>query len=198
MRNQIVSKKEKNPSLIKRNWYQRLFSITSFMILLFTVFSGGCKKVVEEPGLIGICPVVVSTDPAAGAINITTNKKISATFNEAMNPSSINTSTFLLYQGTNQVLGTVTYTGMTATFTPSNPLAGNTVYTATITTAAKDPAKTSMVANYVWNFNTGTTPVVVSTDPPNGAVEVPLNKIISATFSAAMDQSSILGASTFV
>ena len=57
-----------------------------------------------------------------------------------MNPLTINGTTFLLTQGITPVLGTVTYAGTTATFSPSANLASNTLYTATITTGAKDLA----------------------------------------------------------
>lgn len=167
------------------------------MLLLCTTVIAGCKKVVEETGLKGICPVVISTDPAAGAINVSTGKQIAATFNEAMDPATINVTTFILKQGTNQISGTVTYTGVTATFTPVSPLAANTVYTATVTTGVKDPQRNAMIADYVWTFNTGAIPIVVSTDPPNGATDVPFNKIITATFSTTMDPATI-SSSSFV
>jgi hypothetical protein len=55
------------------------------------------------------------------------------------------------------VLGTVTYSGTTATFTPSSNLNSNTTYTATITTGAKNLAGVAIANNYVWTFNTNTT-----------------------------------------
>jgi hypothetical protein len=114
-----------------------------------------------------------------------------------MNPASINATTFLVKQGAAAVSGTISYSGSSATFTPTNPLAANTVYTGTITTGTKDPAGNSMIADYVWNFNTGSVPVVVSTDPVNGAINVALNKVITATFSTVMNSSSI-SATTFL
>ncbi len=167
------------------------------IMILFGLITAGCKKVVEETGTIGICPVVVSTDPAAGAINVPTNKIITATFNEPMDPASINTETFVLKQGTTQIFGTVTYSGLVATFTPSGPLTANTVYTALITNRVKDPAKNAMIADYTWTFNTGAVPTVVATNPVNGATDVGFNKIITATFSTNMDPLTI-NSTTFV
>ena len=46
----------------------------------------------------------------------------------------------------------VTYTGLTATFTPGVNLAYGTVYTATITTGVKDLAGNALATNYSWNF----------------------------------------------
>jgi methionine-rich copper-binding protein CopC len=175
----------------------KIFNSTFFLILLLVASALGCKKIVEEQGLVDICPTVATTDPANGAVNVSTSKAITATFSEPMNPASINATTFLVKQGAAAVSGTISYSGSSATFTPTNPLAANTVYTGTITTGTKDPAGNSMIADYVWNFNTGSVPVVVSTDPVNGAINVALNKVITATFSTVMNSSSI-SATTFL
>lgn len=145
----------------------------------------------------GVVPIVVSTDPADGATNVAISKVVTATFSANMNPSTINNTTFILKQGAVNVPGTITYAGMTASFTPATPLMPNTVYTGTITTGAKDPAGNALAANYVWSFATGSIPVVVSTDPENGAVNVPVNKIIKATFNTVMDAATI-NTSTFL
>ncbi|MCW3073132.1 MAG: hypothetical protein JWP69_201 [Flaviaesturariibacter sp.] len=174
----------------------RLLTATWLVVLISTVFVWSCKKDNYTGATEGICPIVVSTDPANGATNVATIKKVSATFNEVMDPATLNSTTFTLKQGTTPIAGTITYTGMTATFSPTNALAANTVYTGTITTGAKDPAGNALVADYVWSFNTGTIPIVVSTDPANGATNVPLGKIITATFSTAMDPATI-NATTF-
>jgi hypothetical protein len=80
-----------------------------------------------------------------------------------MNPSTINTSTFTLKQGNDAVPGAVTYSGTTATFTPTNTLAAGTVYTATMTTGAKSVNGNSLAANKVWSFTTGGTSVAIGT-----------------------------------
>ncbi len=162
-----------------------------FLALMLVVFATGCRKITEEPGLKGICPEVVSTDPSNGASNVATLKQVSATFNEAMEPASIHSGTFFLKQGSSLVPGTITYSGNTATFTPSGPLSADATYTGTITTGAKDPSGNAMVADYVWTFHTATIPVVVSSDPANGAANVPVNKVISATFNEIMNATTI-------
>jgi len=136
----------------------------------------------------GLRPIVISTDPANNAIGVPLNKVISATFNMPMNALTLIGTTFTVNQGTNLVLGIISYTGSTVSFTPSVPLAGNTVYTATITTDAKNLAGTALASNYVWTFTTiSTVPVVVSTDPTNNATGVALNKVIRATFNIPMN-----------
>jgi hypothetical protein len=137
-------------------------------------------------------PTVVSTDPADNATDVALNKIITAKFSEAMDPLTITTATFTLKQGTTSISGAVTYVGLVATFKPAARLTANTTYTATITTGAKDLAGNALAGNYVWTFTTGaaldvTLPTVISTDPANNATDVALNKIITATFSEAMD-----------
>lgn len=101
-----------------------------------------------------ILPTVNSSLPLNNATAVGRDKAISITFSEAMNPSSL-TASFTLKQGTTSVPGTVSYTGSTATFTPTNVLSASTVYTATISTGAKDLAGNALAANIEWNFTTG-------------------------------------------
>ncbi len=140
-----------------------------------------------------ISPAVISTDPANNATGVALNKTVTATFNMAMDPLTINATTFTVKQGATTVLGTVTYSGSTASFVPAASFTANLPYTATITTGAKNLAGTALAANYVWTFTTGTllAPTVISTDPANLAVSVPLNKVITATFSTPMDPLTI-------
>jgi hypothetical protein len=141
-------------------------------------------------------PTIISTDPANSATSVALNQKIAATFSKAMDATTITAATFTLTQGTTSVSGFVSYSGTTAILAPSSNLAPNTLYTATITTGAKDLAGNALLNNYVWSFTTGaqvvnTPPTVISTDPSNGAINVALNKIITVTFSKTMDPSTI-------
>jgi hypothetical protein len=103
-------------------------------------------------------PSVSVTDPVDAATSVAVNKKVSVDFSEAMDPLTTITATFGLRQGTNPVIGTVTYIGTTATFTPSSDLAASTVYTATLTTGVNDLGGNALLSNYEWSFTTaGTT-----------------------------------------
>src|SRR5437016_3606555 len=64
-------------------------------------------------------PVLGATGPANADTNVPLNETITATFSEPMDPSTLNTSTFIVMQGTTPVAGTVSYTNGTATFTPA-------------------------------------------------------------------------------
>ncbi len=139
----------------------------------------------------GTAPLVISTDPANLATNVSLGKIITAVFNKDMNPATVNLTTFVVKQGLIPVTGVVTYSGMTATFTPVVNLTSNTVYTATITTGTKDASGNGLSGDYIWSFTTGTTPLVISTDPANNAINVPLSKIVTATFNKSMNPATI-------
>lgn len=101
-------------------------------------------------------PVVYSTTPYADQTNVAVNSKVTATFSEAMDATTITGSTFTLTSAGSAVAGTVSYSGKTATFTPSANLKSATTYTATITTGVKDTDGIAMEANYTWSFTTET------------------------------------------
>jgi hypothetical protein len=139
---------------------------------------------------------VSSTVPANAATGVAINSAISATFSKAMNPTTITTVTFTLKHGSTSVAGTVTYSGVTAVFAPSSNLTVSTAYTATITTGVKDLAGNPLASNYTWNFTTGTAPdttppTVISNVPANGSNGVAINSTMSATFSKAMNPTTI-------
>lgn len=139
-------------------------------------------------------PTVLSTSPAKSATGVAINSKVSAGFSEAMDASTLTTSTFTLTQGVTAVSGTVTYAvnGATAVFTPSANLASDSVFTATITTGAADLAGNHLAGSVVWTFTTGATadttaPNVILTNPADKAVNVAINHTVNATFDEAMD-----------
>jgi hypothetical protein len=146
-------------------------------------------------------PTVISEIPANLAANVCPSTVVTATFSEAMSPATITTTTFTLTgPGTTAVAGAVSYAGSTATFTPSSALALNTLYTGTITTGAQDPSGNALARNFVWTFTTNATacaaPTVISVAPANSAMAICPNTLVTATFSAAM-QSSTINSTTF-
>lgn len=138
-------------------------------------------------------PVVITTDPINNAIAVKFDKTISATFNMVMNPSTFSSTTFKVNQGVNVVAGTISYTGSTVSFVPTNPLLANKIYTVTITTGVKNALGTAMVADYIWSFTTDVVPTVIATDPLNNAINVALNQTVTANFSTIMDAATING-----
>ncbi|MFV5686721.1 Ig-like domain-containing protein [Flavobacterium sp. GB2R13] len=164
----------------------------TFAILFIALISGCENDDFQE--IEGVCPVVLSTSPDNGAINIALDKTITVVFNEEMNAATFNQSSFTL-QGTALVAGTVSLNGDTASFVPTSPLTPNTTYTGRIKTSVKDLTGNSLQVDYVWTFSTGSTvtPMVIATDPVNNATNVFLNKIVTADFNMAMNQATING-----
>ncbi|KAB2834967.1 MAG: hypothetical protein F9K48_05245, partial [Candidatus Brocadia sp.] len=100
-------------------------------------------------------PTISSTSPAKDTKDVAIDTVITATFSEAMDVATINTTTFTVNEGSNNIDGTVAYSDMTATFTPSAPLGYSTTYTASITTGVTDEAGNAMTSDYTWSFTTG-------------------------------------------
>jgi hypothetical protein len=149
-----------------------------------------------------LAPTVIFTNPANNDTGVVLNKIVTATFSVPMNSSTITAAgTYTLKQTltSTPVLGIVTYSSSTAIFTPSSALLPGTQYTATITTAAKNLAGTSMANTYTWTFTTlsPNAPTVIYTDPKNNDTAVVLNKIVTAIFSVPMNSSTITAAGTF-
>ncbi|MHB8845347.1 MAG: Ig-like domain-containing protein [Nitrospirota bacterium] len=148
-------------------------------------------------------PLVSFTAPASGDASVAINRKIVATFNEAMDPLTITAATVLVTGPGGTVPGVVTYAAgsYAATFTPTGSLASSATYTVTLKGAAgvTDLAGNPMAADFTWSFMTVaapdiTAPTVNSTNPAHPAVNVPVNKVINTTFSEAMDPLTIITA----
>ena len=99
-------------------------------------------------------PVVSYTTPSDGSGGAPIAGTIAATFSRSMDPSTISAGSFIVQQGDTAVPGTVTCSGRTATFTPSSPLTADTLFTATITTAARDVSGAALASARVWSFMT--------------------------------------------
>lgn len=171
----------------------------SIFAILLTVLVTGCKKddFVEAEG---VCPEVVSTDPADLYMYTPLNKIVTATFNVNMNPETFVPESFILLddsQTTNaEVEGTVSYNAGTKTmsFTPSTQLSNNTSYTARIRSIVKDLNGIALAADYVWNFSVfASVPKVISTSPVSLDGNVVTYKTVTATFSTAMLNTTLSG-----
>ena len=99
-----------------------------------------------------LAPTVVSTIPAHLGTQASLSGPITVTFSEPMSMSSMIASAFTFSPA---VAGSLSYTGNSATFTPTTALAPNTVYTVTLSTAVEDRAGNNLAAPYSWSFTTG-------------------------------------------
>ena len=117
-------------------------------------------------------PTVVSLAPPNGTNGVCPNTVAVATFSEAMNPATINATTFTLAgPGASSVTGQVVYdaSDYVATFTPSSKLALSTTYAATVTTGAQDLLGNPLATDFMWSFTTSTTACQTSSVPLSSA-----------------------------
>jgi len=159
-------KVEYGPKKSGKSWIKGAAFFAMLLSLSFSMWQ--CAKDDFEGETVGVCPEVVLTNPLDGAINVATDQIIAASFNEKMDPQTINESTFLLKQGSALIAGTVTFSDSTAYFDPAARLAANTIYTATITTGTRDLDGNALIKDSVWSFNTGNLPgyqVTLSSNP---------------------------------
>jgi len=135
-------------------------TLVSVLAIACAVLIAGCKSQNNDPN--PNAPKVSATSPADNATGIARNNLVTVSFSTAMNPATVNASTFMIKQGATAVAGTVSYAGTTATFTPDIILSAGLVYSATITTGIKDLAGNALSSNTVWNFTTGGTTSTLS------------------------------------
>ncbi|MGM0580869.1 MAG: ice-binding family protein [Bacteroidota bacterium] len=102
-----------------------------------------------------VAPTIISTSPENNDTNIARNHNVVITFSEEMDPSTINSSTFTVEQGTADISGNVEYTGVEAIFTPNIPFGAATEFTVTINTDAKSQNGINLEENNEWKFTTG-------------------------------------------
>jgi Ice-binding-like/Bacterial Ig-like domain len=144
-------------------------------------------------------PLVTSTNPVATSSDASTNQKLTATFSEAIDSTTITPTTFtLIGPGDAPIAGTVTYStiGETATFSPGSVLTPGGTYIAVITTGVTDLSGNALASEFVWGFTTGDTtdgvaPTVSSTNPVDAAFGVGIDASINASFDKAMDPSTL-------
>lgn len=114
-------------------------------IVVLTVVSNGdstetvtARFVVETGG-----PTIKAQSPTSSDLQIGPSSIINITFSEAMDQTSV-------VIDANGVDGTIAWSGNTATFTPSSPLAYSTYYTVTV--SGKDLAGNELTGTNSWSF----------------------------------------------
>jgi hypothetical protein len=132
------------------------FNATSYSVdVVFTLSTGGTDT---TP------PTVVSVSPAAGATSIGSGTTVTATFSEAVDPTTVTTSTFELRDAGNALVAAgVSYdaTTRTAILAPTAALGSGVTYTARVhgggtDPRVKDPAGNALAADFAWSFTTAT------------------------------------------
>ena len=149
-------------------------------------------------------PVVVSANPPANATNVPLNAALSLQTNAAIDPTSVSTGTFRLYDNTTgqyQSGGTTSVSpgGLTAYYVPSGPLATGRTYQIIFT----NQGMTDLVGNLLsccginnFNFTTGfasstTAPQITGVNPANGLTQVPINAQVVIQFNEPVNALSV-------
>ena len=127
-------------------------------------------------------PAVPSVSPSAGNNGVSINAVVTLTFSAPLNPSTVNTSTVFLTNGSVVMPAVVSYDSsrQMATLAPTSPLQVGVTYTATAKGGAggiTDTLGNAMLADYTWNFTTSTNygakgggpggPILIISDPTN-------------------------------
>lgn len=178
--------------------------IFGLAVILLTASLSGCNddessSSYNNPNNTPAELTVISTNPNTTATAVPTNNSILATFSEAMNASTLSTTSFTLV-GDNEapIVGVVSLdtASNTAIFKPTSDLSASILYTASLTTAVKSATGKSLAANYVWSFTSGTladttAPSVSATTPSDTVIDVAPNRSISAAFDESLNPASI-------
>ncbi len=149
-------------------------------------------------------PAIVSLTPADAATGVGVGNPLSATFDEAMDPATVTSTTFQLRtSGGTLVPAAVGYDALTgrATLTPSSPLAFDSSYTATVKGGAsgvKDLAGNPLAADRNWSFLTAPPPppiaVVSSSGNKFGSYAIEMLKAEGLNAVDGMDVSTLSAA----
>jgi Domain of unknown function (DUF4082)/Malectin domain/Bacterial Ig-like domain len=146
-------------------------------------------------------PQVTSTSPTDGATGISLSAVASATFSRPLDPATVTTANFTLTGPEGPVQATVAYDGAsrTATLTPGAPLTASTTFAARVNTSITSADGTPLAAPVSWGFTTAATPpdppTVTDRRPADSAQDVAPTVAVEATFSRAMDSSTISASS---
>jgi len=115
-------------------------------------------------------PKVIFTSPANGETDVPKTAVITAVFDDIMDTSTINTTSFVLRNRRGEAISGTVLTQLfndttSATFVPAY-LRSNETYTVTITTTVRDKANNPMASPKVWYFTT----IMYDITPPTGTL----------------------------
>lgn len=141
-----------NPNFMKANNFLNAIIIASLFMATFLI---GCDNKSTNAEIDPDAPVIFSTSPMDNDNKIERNKVVEIIFDQAMDPSTINSTTITLQHGSTTVNGSVDYSGTTARFTTQNVLIAQTDYTAKVSTGAKSSSGVALANDNEWSFTTG-------------------------------------------
>jgi alpha-tubulin suppressor-like RCC1 family protein len=145
----------------------KIYKVILIVACFVFLHCGGDDSIQDNTQRETALPIVVSMNPANGAIDVAIDTTISVTFSNDMDATTITTSTFYLDQN---ISGTISHdaTNKTAIFKPDTNLSNNTTYTATIKSDIKDNMGNFLISNYSFSFTT----VVANSDIAKNTMKI--------------------------
>jgi hypothetical protein len=124
--------------------------------ILYAAMLAACSCVASLDGPSG--PTLLSVSPTSGATGVSVSVQIVAEFSENISPASATTGTFYLRENgsDSNIGGTITVSGSTVSFQPSENLDYSKIYNATLSGDISNLTDTSMASDYAWSFETAT------------------------------------------
>jgi hypothetical protein len=151
-------------------------------------------------------PAVTNLIPVAGAQNQALGQVISVSFSGEMDPATLTSSSFYIAKVKGNPLPAIIkyYGGVgsgIATLTPSGPLDPGSTYQVTLTAVVRGAnGRTLSGAPITWSFSTvaGQPPQITSTVPVSGALDRPVDQMISVSFDKDMNPATLTAASFYI
>jgi hypothetical protein len=138
-------------------------------------------------------PTVVTQNPTPNATGVGGGVEVDAFFSRAMSAASITAASFTLTGPNGSVAAIVTYdaTQNKAALDPKAALPGGATYTARIDTTVLAQDGTPLASPVSWSFTTAQPPTITAVAPADSSGNVARDATVTATFSRAMDGSTI-------
>jgi hypothetical protein len=158
---------------------------------------GGHSVVVVSGTGGGSGPYITGTVPVDGATGVLRNASVQISFSAPMNSSA----TQAAISANPGITGTFSWPDTArVVWTPTALLAASTKYTVSVDQTAKSQAGQQLAREHVFNFTTGTAgdiaPAILSTNPADGAANVPLNTTIVFEWNQDMQRATAEGATS--
>jgi methionine-rich copper-binding protein CopC len=138
---------------------------------------------------------VTGTNPANNATGVAATANVRATFSKSLKPASVTAQSVTLTGPSGAVAGTVSYddASKTVTLSPSAPMAAGS-YTARLAGTIEATDDTTLGTAFTWTFSVaaGSQPLsVTASTPGTGATGVARSTTVTATFSKAVDPTTL-------
>ena len=173
---------------------------TAFIVLFASLFFPCCEDVMKTLREYNTYIDIVSVSPGPNATGIAINTGIKVVFGDDIDMATVDSSTFMVSNGTAAVDGSFSYDSLlrTVTFIPTTYLSFYTVYSVTLTRGIRNAGGNYLAADYSWSFTTAQYYFhVISVYPVNGEINVPVNSNVIAQFDDNIDISTV-SSSTFM